>query len=203
MKFLQINDPHVSDQPPRMRTGSYREDILAKLQAALEIGAAHDVDAVVITGDLFHRKQPHHTSHRTVQDVRAVLRECGLPVYIVPGNHDLASDGTLVGQPLLSVLGENIQLLDGQAADNPLIYGIPWHNAMEGPEGAQWIANEVAESNASLVFMHAPLTPAPYPFGPTALGWIEIAALAPLLPSSVRVVGHGHIHKGSHLVVRT
>lgn len=195
MRILQINDVHLSDQAPRMRTASYREDILNKVHAAMLAAQERSVDVVVFTGDLFHRKNAAHTTHRTVQELRRILLDFGIPVRIVPGNHDEAHGGGLDGQPLLSVLGDNVQLLEGDDPDWP-ICGVPWDNRMEREGGAAYIAEQINACNAPLVFAHAPLTLHPYPFGPEASGWVEIAALEPLLRDSALLVAHGHMHSG-------
>ena len=195
MRLLQINDIHLSDQPPAMRTASYTDDVLDKVHAAMLIASEQRVDVVVFTGDVFHRKNAAHTTHRTVQQLRGILLDFGIPVRIVPGNHDEAHGGGLEGQPLLSLPGDEVQLLYGDDPDWP-ICGIPWNNRMEGPGGAEYIAGKINACRAPLVFTHAPLTVHPWPFGSEARGWVEIAALTPLLRDSVRLVAHGHMHNG-------
>ncbi|MFA7295811.1 MAG: metallophosphoesterase [Dehalococcoidia bacterium] len=198
-KYLQVNDPHCSDQPPAMRTASYLDDVLAKLAAVMQLAEHLGVDRVVFTGDVFHRKNAAHTTHRTVQRVREILNGPGVPVSIVPGNHDEAHGGGLDGQPLLSLLGDHVDLLDGVCASDEHIVGVPWSNAYEREGGAQAFADALRVRARPLVFAHAPLTVAPWPFGPEAGGWIQIADVDALLPPHVRVVAHGHMHKGHPL----
>ncbi len=202
MKIMQINDPHLSDQPPRMRTASYLDDVLAKLEAAL--GIANDlegeVEIVVVTGDLFHRKNPTHTSHRLVQAVRAIFDRFdsfdGTPVFIIPGNHDQGRNGGIEGQPVASVSGNNIYVA-GMFEPLRGVAMIPWHNAMEGPDGIAHIVEAINKAGApEVVLAHAPVTLEPYPFGPEKRGWIDAHELAEALPPSVRVFAHGHMHKG-------
>lgn len=192
---MQINDIHLSDQAPAMRTVSYTDDILAKVAAAMELAAQREVDVVVFTGDVFHRKNAAHTTHRTIQRLRAILNGPMIPVRIVPGNHDEAYGGGLTGQPLLSVLGDYVELLVGDDPDWP-ICGIAWDNRMEGPDGAHFIADEIATCTAPLVFAHAPLTVSPFPFGPEERGWVQIADVAVRLRIGVRLIAHGHMHVG-------
>lgn len=198
-RYIQVNDPHVSDQPPRMRTGSYLDDVLAKLAHAAGLAAELEA-ALVITGDLFHRKNAAHTTHRTVQRVRAALDHAPL-VYIVPGNHDEAHGGGLEGQPLLSVVeGGIIRILDGtNTGRDPLIGGVPWDNAFERPGGAEAFAAACNATGRPLIFAHAPITLSPYPFGPEALGWFQPLDLLPLLEPNVALIAHGHMHGGHHV----
>lgn len=198
-RYMQVNDVHLSDQSPAMRTASYLDDVLAKLAAVMQLADHLGVDRVVFTGDVFHRKNAAHTTHRTVQRVREILNGPGLPVSIVPGNHDEAHGGGLDGQPLLSLLGDHVDLLDGAHPDDPRILGVPWSNVYESASvGPVAFADRMynAAGEPALVFAHAPLTVAPWPFGPEAGGWIQIADVDALLPPWVQVVAHGHMHKG-------
>tara|TARA_R110000824_G_scaffold68237_9_gene176658 strand:- start:293 stop:1312 length:1020 start_codon:yes stop_codon:yes gene_type:complete len=205
MKIMQINDVHLSDQPPRMRAASYLDDVLDKLRAAMEMAVDYAVAEVVITGDLFHRKNASHTSHRTVQLVRGLLQEHDLPVTIVAGNHDQPrGGGGITGQPIASVDSAVTDVVSMPLAvhfaaglqDGGAMW-LPWHNAMEGPDGIGYIVAAIeSQGTPSAVFAHAPVTLEPYPFGPDALGWIDAHELAEALPRSVRLFAHGHMHKG-------
>ena len=190
-RYRQINDVHLSDQPPAGRTASYLDDILTKLDWAVTVPSS--TSAIVITGDLLHRKNAAHTTHRTVQRIRDVLT-MGVPVYIVPGNHDEAHGGGLDGQPLLSVVdGRRIRLLTGACYTDPLIAGVPWSNAFEGEDGVAAFAR-ACDVGRPLIFAHAPISDRPFPFGPEARGWMLDFDVLAALPEYVRLVGHGHMH---------
>lgn len=196
-RVLQINDVHLADQPPRMRTDGYREHILGKLTAAMDLVHPRLVHHVVITGDLFHRHQAGHTSHATVQAVRKILNAPGVPVSLVVGNHDKARGGTIEGQPLLSVLGDSVTLLEGpHLAAN--IAGFGWDNRLAGTEEEieGYLAEGTWNVDRSLVFVHAPIVPEPFPFGPESAGWIRMERVAPHLAKETVYLGHGHIHNG-------
>lgn len=196
-RVLQINDVHLSDQPPRMRTPAYREQILDKLEAAMALVHPRLVHHVVITGDLFHRHQASHTSHETVQRVRRILNAPGIPVSLVVGNHDKARGGVLEGQPLLSVLGDNVTLLEGPHL-SANIAGFGWTNELAGTEEEieAYLARGTWNVERSLVFVHAPIVPEPFPFGPAPAGWVTIEKVLPHLNPETVYLGHGHIHGG-------
>ena len=202
-RYRQINDVHISDQPPSGRTASYLDDVLAKLDWAVTVPSS--TAAIIITGDLLHRKNAAHTTHRTVQRIRDVLT-MGVPVYIVPGNHDEAHGGGLDGQPLLSVVdGGRIQLLDGRSLRDPLISGVPWNNAFEGEFGVSAFGDAVRKATqprgrhdipAPLVFAHAPISLDPFPFGPEERGWMLAYDVISAMPFHVHLLAHGHFHNG-------
>lgn len=196
--YVQVNDPHVSDQPPRMRLPSYLDDVLAKLGAAVDFANEHGADGIVITGDVFHRKNATHTTHRTVQRVREVLYRALMPVHIVPGNHDEANGGGLRGQPLLSIPdGDRIHLLTGPSEVDPLIAGVPWNNAFEREGGVGALALAIRSTHRPLVFAHAPISDRPFPFGQEDRGWLLADDLAGELfrgTGHPLLIAHGHMH---------
>jgi DNA repair exonuclease SbcCD nuclease subunit len=101
--ILIVNDLHIADRPPLGRKESYQTDILMKMGEIARRCNDFDIDALIITGDVFHSKRPSQVSHRLVQ----ILQEwCGstitCPVYILPGNHDMGPAGlaSLHEQPI-------------------------------------------------------------------------------------------------------
>ncbi len=103
MKALLVGDVHLNDRAPSMRTDTYTEDILDKLRfTVVTAKSILDLDAVIWSGDIFHTKQPHRTSHWLVQQVLNLGQEYPCPWLIVPGNHDMQHDriDSLGSQPL-------------------------------------------------------------------------------------------------------
>lgn len=91
MKFLIVNDPHLSDVPPRNRTETYVEDIRAKLEESFEIAKQKRVSHVIITGDVFHNKAANRVSYRLTQNVMRLFDDCDFSVIIAVGNHDISN----------------------------------------------------------------------------------------------------------------
>lgn len=127
-RALLIGDIHLADRPPSIRTETYTDDILDKLRAAVRIAADQHCDVIVSAGDVFHIKTPTRNSHSLVQRTGEVLTSAGLPVLIVPGNHDLSNDrlDSLKKQPLGTLAKmEGIDLLTGPSEVFP-IFGLPY-----------------------------------------------------------------------------
>lgn len=128
MKVLLIGDIHLADRPPSIRTETYTEDILDKLRAAVKIAVKESAEAIICAGDVFHIKTPTRNSHALVQRTGEVLTEAGIPVLIVPGNHDLSNDrlDSLKKQPLGTLAKMNgIELLIGPHKELP-VFGLPY-----------------------------------------------------------------------------
>lgn len=169
MKALLIGDVHLADRPPSIRTETYTEDILAKLQFSVDHAKKIDADAIVLAGDVFHIKTPTRNSHALVQRTGDVLTSAGIPVLIVPGNHDLSQDrlDSLRRQPL-GVLAkmEGIELLIGAHEEFPL-FGLPYLHDWAG-ELSRWMSKYKKWANAQkvenfdfwpLMVTHAPIFP--------------------------------------------
>lgn len=128
MKFALVGDVHLADKAPSLRTETYAQDILAKLQHIVDTAKAEGCAAIVQNGDMFHIKSPVRTSHQLVQSTAEVLTSAGLPVIIVPGNHDVSNDRmeSLRKQPLGTLAkATGIELLMGPHKEFPL-FGIPY-----------------------------------------------------------------------------
>jgi len=93
LKILHSADWHM-DAPFASFSGEQR-DFLRREQLKLpgkigEICRRENCDLVLQAGHLFEGKP----SRETVETVKRALKECGVPVFIAPGNHDFCADGS-------------------------------------------------------------------------------------------------------------
>lgn len=179
--ILLVGDIHLSDTPPSSRNDDYNDELFDLLQQTVTTAEDHPVNAVVWAGDVFHHKRPIRTSHRTLQRLCDIVNDYPVPLYIVPGNHDMHGnrfDSIFETQPLGVLFKAGANLLHGWSENLP-IYGVPWlaeftdMNVKQALEG-------YAVSEPALVVAHAPLYPPgkelPYEFYPaaswaSAMGW--------------------------------
>jgi DNA repair exonuclease SbcCD nuclease subunit len=193
VRCIVINDPHLADRPPSIRTETYAEDIFAKLDWVADYAVSNRVHHIVFSGDLFHVKTPSRTSHALVQRMCDYVNQAEFQTYIVPGNHDLSHDriDSLDRQPLGVLFKAGAELLDGESlvfGPGGGLFGIPWLQDWERdlPDYMErW-----QKSQAQLMVTHAPIA-APGLSPPwehiTAQGW----ATAMVRPG---YVAQGHIH---------
>ena len=118
MKILHITDSHGTVKGPESRKDIYYIAFLKKLYELGYVIRQQQIDFVVHTGDLFHTAR---ISDKFAGQVSELIKSWNVPVYVVPGNHDIEGytidtiDQTKIG--LLAKTGV-IKLLD---RDNPLV----------------------------------------------------------------------------------
>lgn len=210
-----VGDIHLSVTPPGRRTDTYLADVQAKLT---EIAQAEDVDAWLLIGDLFHHKRANRVPHSLVAwvwDWITTLHtpEFGTasvtprPVFIVPGNHDLA-DGSIesIERQPLGVLERHlgVSILRGVRTDPGYPEGgyypvvMPYCGGLLAVPGTGDICD--ARADATELFHHddADWVVAHAPISTRELPWATYdAATLPLAPQTKGVIyGHQHDEAG-------
>lgn len=204
VKYVLINDVHLSDRAPASCTDTYLDDLFDLLGQAASI-AEHRGAAIVLAGDVFHHKTPSRTTHATVMRLIQWAQQTDAPVYAVAGNHDLSHDRvSSLGetQPLGVVFASGaITELDGWMPGGQPVYGVPWqmnYNEINVTEALADYRDDFDERQHRLVVTHAPLYPPgkelKYEYYPAA-AWAEAMG-------NRGTVHYGHVHEphGVYLV---
>ena len=127
MKILHITDSHGTVKGPESRTDIYYITFLKKLYELGYVIKHQGIDMVIHTGDLFHTAR---VSDKFAGQVSEQMKAWGVPIYVVPGNHDIEGYTTdTIDQTKLGLLAKTgvIHLLD---RDHPLTI-----NAVQQPNG--------------------------------------------------------------------
>ncbi|MCS6842121.1 MAG: exonuclease SbcCD subunit D [Roseiflexus sp.] len=95
MRLLHLADLHIGIEnygrvDPATGLHTRLRDYLERFDEAIEIGLAEGVDAVLIAGDIYKNRTPNPTQQREFARRIHRLRACGLPVFILTGNHDVS-----------------------------------------------------------------------------------------------------------------
>lgn len=85
MRFLHTSDWHVGRT---IRNHSRSEEHQAVFAEILDIAKREQVDAVLVTGDIFHERRPPIEAEEIVAQTLADLARAGIPSVVIPGNHD-------------------------------------------------------------------------------------------------------------------
>ena len=193
LRFVQISDSHIGFDKPA------NTDVTATLRAAVaKIKAAAEQPSFVLhTGDLTHLSKP--SEFDTLQQV---LTELSLPVFYVPGEHDVLEDD---GKSYLQRFGKGTQGAGWYSFDQGGVHFIGLVNVVNlkagglgtlGVEQLEWLEKDIARLTSStpiVVFAHIPLWSV-YP----EWGWgtdDSARALSYLKRFGSVSVLNGHIHQ--------
>jgi plastocyanin len=193
LRFVQISDSHIGFDKPA------NTDVTATLRAAIaKIKAEPEQPSFVLhTGDLTHLSKP--AEFDTLQQV---LSELSLPIFYVPGEHDVLEDD---GKGYLQRFGKGTQGAGWHSFDQNGVHFIGLVNVVNlkagglgtlGNEQLDWLAKDVKRLKSStpiVVFAHIPLWSV-YP----EWGWgteDSARALSYLKRFGSVSVLNGHIHQ--------
>ena len=117
MRLLHTSDWHLGR---RFHGASLLEDQSAALDRIVQLACERSVDLVVIAGDLYDRAIPPAEAVSLFTDTLARLRQAGIAVVAIAGNHD-SHVRVSVYDPLLSALGVTIRGAVTRAAEPGLV----------------------------------------------------------------------------------
>ncbi|MCS6925269.1 MAG: exonuclease SbcCD subunit D [Candidatus Binatia bacterium] len=148
MRFLHTADWHVGRT---IRHRSRLDEHRAVLDEIIDIATREHVDAVCVTGDVFHERRPPLDAQELVAETFAELARRRIPVVVIPGNHDdpvllrtLKPLGDLVQVHIMSDFSEHIathiiRLPGRDGRERALIGCLPYlhpHLVVSAAEGA-------------------------------------------------------------------
>ena len=192
--FVQISDSHLGFKKPA------NTDVVATLQQAITRVKALPVKPafMIHTGDISHLSHPDE-----FDAADKLISEAGLPVFYVPGEHDILDDGK--GKAYLDRYGKGSLGSGWYSFDHLGVHYIALVNVQSIGEGGlghigrdqlEWLAKDVAGQSSEtpiVVFAHIPLWMV-YP----AWGWGTqdgAQALETLKRFGSLTVLNGHIHQ--------
>jgi 3',5'-cyclic-AMP phosphodiesterase len=157
LRFVQISDSHIGFDRPA------NTDVTGTLRAAIsKIKAESTAPAFVLhTGDLTHLSK-----EAEFDALQQVLSELSMPVFYVPGEHDVLEDD---GQRYLQRFGKGTRGAGWYSFDNGGVHFIGLVNVVNlkagglgtlGNEQLEWLEEDVkklASSTPIVVFAHIPL----------------------------------------------
>jgi exonuclease SbcD len=117
MRLLHTSDWHLGRS---FHGASLLEDQSAALDRIVQLACERSVDLVVIAGDLYDRAIPPAEAVSLFTDTLARLRQAGIAVVAIAGNHD-SHVRVSVYDPLLSALGVTIRGAVTRAAEPVLV----------------------------------------------------------------------------------
>ena len=86
IRLLYFTDPHIRGSNPRARIDDFPAAMKSKLREVWKLADEHQCQVVICGGDLFDRPDPAYV---VAGEFAAVLAECPVSLYTVPGNHEI------------------------------------------------------------------------------------------------------------------
>lgn len=148
MRFLHTSDWHVGRT---IRNRSRSAEHRAVFAEILDVAQREEVDAVLLTGDVFHERRPALEAQELLAETLAELARQQIPAVVIPGNHDdpsllrtLKPLGDLVHVHIVSEVGEELDSLIVPIAgrddkERALIGCLPYlhpHQVLSAADGA-------------------------------------------------------------------
>lgn len=148
MRFLHTSDWHVGRT---IRNRSRVDEHRAVFTEITDIAKQEQVDAVLVTGDIFHERRPPLEAQELVAETLAELARAQIPSIVIPGNHDdpvllrtLKPFGDLVQVHIVSDFSEDltsqiVPIAGRDGKENALIACLPYlhpHLVLSAAEGA-------------------------------------------------------------------
>ena len=134
MKFIHTSDWHIGRQ---FHNVSLLEDQHHVLKQIIDYVKQEAVDVLVIAGDIYDRSVPPATAVELLDDVlNQICSQMGVPVIIIPGNHDSAERLSFGSRQLthagLHILGDLEKVIEPVVIHNGKesihFYGIPYND---------------------------------------------------------------------------
>lgn len=162
MKFLHTSDWHVGRT---IRTRSRIDEHRAVFAEIVGIAKREQVDAVLVTGDIFHERRPPLAAEELVARTLAQLARENIVSVVIPGNHDDAARlrtlkplGDLLHAYMVtdpSELSELIVAIPQRTGEEKALVGcLPYlhpHRVLTAAEGAGKSENERLSTYQSIV----------------------------------------------------
>ncbi|MBE0470709.1 MAG: exonuclease SbcCD subunit D [Methyloprofundus sp.] len=157
MKFIHTSDWHIGRL---FQNISLLEDQCHVLQQLKDYAKQHQVDALIIAGDIFDRSVPPADAVQALDKfLNEIAFELALPIIMISGNHDSskrlgfgAEHMRLSGLHILNAVADVTRPVVIETATGPVhFYGIPYHDPVEVREAFTCEVSTYDEAHTFLV----------------------------------------------------
>lgn len=178
MKILYLTDTHDMGRNPGARVDDYHSAIFRKMDEAVDEAIRLQVDAIVHGGDWFNHPKVSNIIYNQHQRMLQKPKAAGIPVYCVPGNHDLfgysmstidqTSIGSLAEAKLITLLTQDTPVeITGADGVKVAIYGREYSVDIDHDPANDYEINVIKSSSKNkikehILFSHGMLLDKPF-----------------------------------------
>jgi DNA repair protein SbcD/Mre11 len=203
MRIVHLADTHlgfrqfhrVDEQGRNVR----EQDVYAAFARAIDQAIESKPDAVIHAGDLFDSYHPSAAALSAALDGLARLRDAGIPLVLVAGNHE--TPRAVSAEHIFAVLerfGDGVHAIHGaprtvRIGEALAVHGIPYDNDLPRMAEALRAARPDPEAQHNVLVAHVGLDGVGHVFGPEASLTVSGETLAGA--QGYDFVALGHLHK--------
>lgn len=88
------------------------EEVLQQIGHAVSVFREKKVDAIAVLGDVSHSNHPSIRTNVHIRNALEMLDKTGVPVLVIPGNHDSTHEGNHALQPFMHGHWQNVEIHD-------------------------------------------------------------------------------------------
>ncbi len=139
MKFVHVSDTHLGAS--NFKLSERKQDFYNAFKQVIDFCLRNKPDFVIHTGDLFDTGKPDNETILFAIDELKRLKKEGIPLFIIPGSHDMSVDGTYLtilervelltnlANPRYYEINENEIIVKGEVVKDAFICGLPGRRA--------------------------------------------------------------------------
>lgn len=151
MRFLHTSDWHAGRIWKRLDRG---DELRAALQTTIDYVREHEVDVVLVSGDIFDSRSPSGKAERLVAEVFRAYGKAGAKTVVIGGNHDSPArleawrllaelaDVTIVPSPRPATHGGVVELTSRDGRETAVVACIPFASPSNFLSASQMVADE-------------------------------------------------------------
>lgn len=172
---LGMTRHYLGDEAQARFTG----DRIHTIHTIGEVAKREGAEFIVVAGDVFeHANLPARDIGRACE----AMGEVGLPIFLLPGNHDPLGPGSLWhSEEMKRALPKNVTLLDStdpvEAAPGVEIIGVPWHSKNPGKDPVTGALNDLAPTDKIRILVGHGMLKELDPSSQSSTEYVDSAAL--------------------------
>ena len=141
MKILHFADLHLGVESyghidAATGLSTRQNDILSSLDRVIDYALQNDIDLVLFSGDAYKSREPSQTQQREFAKRINRLSGCGIPIFLLIGNHDLPN---AVGRATSTEIFDTLAVKNVIVSNKPEIHRIQTKNGIVQVVSLPWL----------------------------------------------------------------